>query len=98
MSQSQLVAVIIVSALFVLLLVLAYCGNSYSLNRIKNKQIGLSKKRSVSVIVRKLSNATYRTNRKPSGRKMCLNKKHGRESVLLAVGICIVAKINQNLC
>ncbi len=40
MTQSQLIGIIIMSVIFVLLLILAYCSNNYSLNGIKRKTVG----------------------------------------------------------
>ena len=40
MTQSQLIGIIAMSVIFVLLLILAYCSNNYSLNGIKSKKIG----------------------------------------------------------
>ena len=40
MTQSQLIGIIAMSVIFVLLLILAYCSNNYSLNGIKRKTVG----------------------------------------------------------
>lgn len=40
MTQGQLIGIIAMSVIFVLLLILAYCSNNYSLNGIKSKKIG----------------------------------------------------------
>lgn len=40
MTQTQLIGIIIMSVIFVLLLILAYCSNNYSLNGIKRKTVG----------------------------------------------------------
>lgn len=38
MTQGQLIGIIAMSVIFVLLLILAYCSNNYSLNGIKSKK------------------------------------------------------------
>lgn len=40
MTQTQLIGVIVMSVIFILLMVLVYCSNNYSLNGIKSKKIG----------------------------------------------------------
>lgn len=40
MTQTQLIGIIVMSVIFVLLMVLAYCSNNYSLNGIKRKTVG----------------------------------------------------------
>lgn len=39
-TQLQLTGIIIMSVIFILLMVLVYCSNNYSLNGIKSKKIG----------------------------------------------------------
>lgn len=40
MTQSQLIGIIAMSVIFLLLMILAYCSNNYSLNGIKRKTVG----------------------------------------------------------
>ena len=40
MTQTQLIGIIIMSVVFILLAVLVYCSNNYSLNGIKKKTVG----------------------------------------------------------
>lgn len=40
MTQTQLIGIIVMSVIFILLMVLVYCSNNYSLNGIKSKKIG----------------------------------------------------------
>lgn len=40
MTQTQLTGIIVMSVIFILLMVLVYCSNNYSLNGIKSKKIG----------------------------------------------------------
>lgn len=40
MSNAQLIGIIVMSVIFILLMVLVYCSNNYSLNGIKSKKIG----------------------------------------------------------
>ncbi len=40
MTQLKLTGIIIMSVIFILLMVLVYCSNNYSLNGIKSKKIG----------------------------------------------------------
>lgn len=40
MSNAQLTGIIVMSVIFITLMILAYCGSNYSLNRIKRKTVG----------------------------------------------------------
>ena len=40
MSQTQIIGIIVMLAVFAVMMILAYCSNNYSLNGIKNKTVG----------------------------------------------------------
>ena len=63
----------------------------------RKKRTGLHGRYSRSVTVREPFSGIYRMKKLPKERKISLNKKIGKECVLLAVLMYVVAKINQNL-
>lgn len=40
MSQTQIIGIVVMLAVFAVIMILAYCSNNYSLNGIKNKTVG----------------------------------------------------------
>ena len=73
------------------------CVFKYLNTDIRKKRTGFQGLHSRSVTVRERLPDICRTNRLPRERKVSLNKNNGRERVLLAVVMCVIGKINQNL-